>query len=101
MSFIPYPSSIYNVYYNRVKDLNNIIYIQCEEFRKKLDKLHACLTSIKNLSKDIKNLVPLKYLCEYESTIKEAYEELFGTETLVKTEIIKYYINNIYISSSS
>ena len=39
---------------------------------------------------NIKNLVFLKYLCK-----------LFDTETLVKTEIVKYYIDNLYVSSSS
>ena len=57
--------------------------------------------NIKNLTKDIKNLVSLKYLCEYENTIKETFEEPFDTETLVKTEIVKYYIDNLYVSSSS
>ena len=77
MSFIPYPPNIYNLDYDRVKELSNIIYIQREEFKKNLDKLHALRTSIKNLTKDIKNLVSLKYLCEYENIIKETYEELF------------------------
>ena len=59
MSFIPYPPSIYNLDYVRVKELSNRIYIQHEEFRKNLDKLHALRTSIKNLTKDIKSLVSL------------------------------------------
>ena len=101
MSFIPYPPSVYNLDYDRVKELSNRIYIQREEFRKKLDKLHALRTTIKNLTKDIQNIVSLKYLCEYETTIKETYEEYFNTETIVKTEIVKYYIDNLYISSSS
>ena len=62
--------------------------------------MYALRTSIKNLTKDIKNLVSLKYLCEYENTIKETYEEHFAIETLAKTEIVKYYIDNIYVSSS-
>ena len=64
MSFISYPLSIYNLDYDRVKELSNRIYIQHEEFRKNLDKLHALRTTIKNLTKDIKNLVSLKYFCE-------------------------------------
>ena len=70
MSFIPYPLSIYNLDYDRVKELRNRIYIQREEFRKNLDKLHVLSTTIKNLTKDIQNLVSLKYLCEYKNTIK-------------------------------
>ena len=101
MSFIPYPPSVYNLDYDRIKELSNRIYIQREEFRKNLDKLHALKTTIKNLTKDIQNLISLKYLCEYEITIKETYEEYFNTETIVKTEIVKYYIDNLYVSSSS
>ena len=77
MSFIPYPSSVYNLDYDHVKELSNRIYIQRDEFRKKLDKLHALRTTIKNLSKDTQNLVcdalnlggplttrqPMEYLC--------------------------------------
>ena len=70
MFFISYPHSIYNLDYDCVKELSNRIYIQHEEFRKNLDKLHALRTTIKNLTKDIQNLVSLKYLCEYENTIK-------------------------------
>ena len=40
-------------------------------------------------------------LCEYENSIKETYEEYFDSETIVKTEIVKYYIDNLYVSSSS
>ena len=101
MSFIPYPPSVYNLDYDRVKELSYKIYIQHEEFRKNLDKLHALRTTLKNLTKDIQNLLSLKYLCEYENTIKETYEEYFSTETIVKTEIVKYYIDNLYVSSSS
>ena len=101
MSLIPYPPSIYNLDYDRVKEVSNRIYIQREEFRKNLDKLHALRTTIKNLTQDIKNLLSLKYLCEYENTIKKTYEELVDTETLVKTEIVKYYIDNLCGSSSS
>ena len=100
MSFIPYPPSVYNLDYDRVKELNNRIYIQREEFRKNLDKLHALRTTIKNLTKDIQNLVFLKYLCEYGTTIKGTYEEYFNNETIVKAEIVKYYIDNFYVSSS-
>ena len=101
MSFIPYLLSVYNLDYDSVKNLSNIIYIQREEFRKNLDKLYALRTTVKNLTKDIQNLVSLKYLCENENTIKETYEEYFNTETIVKTEIVKYYIDNLYVSSSS
>ena len=101
MSFIPYPPSVYNLDYDSVKELSNRIYIQREEFRKNLDKLHALRTTFKNLTKDIQNLVSLKHLCKYENNIKETYEELFNLETLVKTEIVKYYIDNLYVSSSS
>ena len=101
MFFIPYPHSIYKLDYDHVKELSNRIYIQHEKFRKNLDKLHALTTNIKNLTKDIQNFVSLKYLCEYENTIKETYEELFDIETLVKTEIVKYYIDYLYVSSSS
>ena len=31
--------------------------------------------------------------------IQEAFDELFATETLIKREIIKYYIDNLYASS--
>ena len=53
MSFIPYPPSVYNLDYDRVKELSNRIYIQSEEFTKNLDKLHALRTTVKNLTKDI------------------------------------------------
>ena len=78
MSFIPCPPSVYNLDYDHVKELSNRIYIQHEEFRKNLNKLHDLRTTVKNLTKDIQNLVSLKYLCEYETTIKETYEELFN-----------------------
>ena len=93
--FFPYPPSIYNLDYDRVKELSNRIYIQREEFRKNLDKLHALRTTIKNLIKDIQNFASHKFLCEYKNTIKETYEEFFYIKTLVKTEIIKYYIDNV------
>ena len=103
MSFIPYPPSIYNLDldYDHVNELRNRIYIQCDEFRNNLDKLHALRTNIKNLTKNIQNLVSHKYLCEYENTIKETYEKFFNIETLVKTKIVKYYSDNLYVSSSS
>ena len=63
-----------------------------------LDKLNALRNTIKNLTKDMKNHVSIKYVCDYENTIKETYEEFFDTETLVKTEIVKYYIDNLYVS---
>ena len=101
MSFIPYPHSVYNLDYDRVKELSNRIYIQRKEFRKNLDKLYALKITVKNLNTDIQKLVSLKYLCEYENTIKETYKEYFNTENIVKTEIVKYYIDNLYVSSSS
>ena len=39
-------------------------------------------------------------MCEYEIAIKETFDELFTTKTLIKKEIIKYYIDNLYASSS-
>ena len=59
MSFIPYPPIVYNLDYDRVKELSNRIYIQREEFRKNLDKLRALRTTVKSLTKDIQNLVSL------------------------------------------
>ena len=50
MSFIPYPPSVYNLDYDRVKEFSNRIYIQREEFRKNLDKLHALRTTIGTLT---------------------------------------------------
>ena len=97
MSFIPYPPSVYNLNYDCVKELSNRIYNQREEYRKILDKLHALRTIVKNLTKDIQNLVSLKYLCDYENTIKESYEEYFNTKTIVKTEIVKYYIEKLVV----
>ena len=40
MSFILYRPSIYNLDYNRVKELNNRLYAQWKEFRELCDKLH-------------------------------------------------------------
>ena len=60
--FIPYPPSNYNLDYDCVKELSNKIYIQREEFRKNLEKLHALRTAIKKLTKDIQNLVSHKYV---------------------------------------
>ena len=101
MSFIPYPLGIYNIYYDRVKELNNRLYAQRKEFRETCDKLHNLRTTIKDLTTDIKNLTSLKYLNEYEVTIQEAFDELFATKTLIKKEIVKYYIENLYASSSN
>ena len=99
MSFIPYPPSIYNLDYDRVKKLNNRLYAQCKEFRETCDKLHTLRTTVKDLTIDIKNLTSLKYLNEEEIAIQESFDELFATETLIKREIIKYYIDNLYASS--
>ena len=92
MSFIPYPPSIYNIDYDRVKELNNRLYAQRKEFRESCGKLHNLRTTLKDLTTDIKNLTFLKYLNEYEVAIQEAFDELFATKTLIKREIIKYYI---------
>ena len=101
MSFIPYPPGIYNLDYDRVKELSNRLYVQCKEFRETCDKLHTLRTIVKDLTTDIKNLISLKYLNEYKITIQESFEELFATETLIKREIIKYCIDNLYASSSN
>ena len=69
ISFIPYPYGIYNLDYDRVKQLNNKLYVQCKEFRETCDKLHTLRTTIKDLTIDIKNLTSLKYLNEYEIAI--------------------------------
>ena len=94
MSFIPFPLVIYNLDYDRVKELNNILYAQCKEFKVNCDKLHTLRTTVKDLTRDIKNLTSLKYLNEYKLAIQESFEELFAIETLIKREIIKYYIDN-------
>ena len=65
MSFIPYPPGIYNIDYDRVKELNNKLYSQRKEFRETCDKLHNLRTTVKALTTDIKNLTSLKYLNEY------------------------------------
>ena len=57
-------------------------------------------TTVKDLTINIKNLTSLKYLNEYEIAIQEAFDEVFAVETLIKREIIKYYIDNLYASSS-
>ena len=101
MSFIPYPPSIYNLDYDRVKKLNNRLYAQCKEFRETCDKLHTLRITVKDLTIDIKNLTSLKYLNEGEIAIQESFDKLFATETLIKREIIKYYIDNLYASSSN
>ena len=101
MSFIPYPPSIYNLDYDRVKELSNRLYVQRKEFRETCDKLHTLRTIVKDLTTDIKNLISLKDLNGYEITIQESFDKLFATETLIKREIIKYYIDNLYASSSN
>ena len=101
MSFIPYSPSIYNINYDRVKELNNRLYAQRKEFRETCDKLHNLKTTVKDLTTDIKNLTSLKYLNEYEVAIQEVFDKLFATETLIRREIIKYYIDNLYASSSN
>ena len=101
MSFIPYPPGIYNIDYDRVKKLNNRLYAQRKEFREACDKLHNLRIIVKDLTTGIKNLTSLKYLNEYEVAIQEAFDELFATETLIRREIIKYYIDNLYASSSN
>ncbi|KAJ9672639.1 hypothetical protein PVL29_026030 [Vitis rotundifolia] len=101
MSFIPYPPGIYNLDYDRAKELNNRLYSQHKEFRETCDKLHNLRTTVKDLTTNIKNLTSLKYLNEYEIVIQEAFDELFATKTVIKREIIKYYIDNLYASSSN
>ena len=96
MSFIPYPP---NLDYDRVKELNNRLYAQRKEFRETCDKLHNLRTTVKDLTTDIKSLTSLKYLNEYKIAIQEVFDELFAIETLIKREIIKYYIDNLYASS--
>ena len=92
---------VYNLDYDHVKALNNRLYAQQKEFRETCDKLHNLRTTVKDLTIDIKNLTSLKYLNEYEIAIQEAFDELFATKTLIKREIIKYYIDNLYASSSN
>ena len=79
MSFIPYPLGIYNLDYDRVKELNNRLYAQWKEFRELCDKLHNLWTIVKDLTTDIKNLTSLKYLNEYEIATQEAFDEFFAT----------------------
>ena len=69
MSFIPYPLGIYNLNYDRVKELNNILYAQRKEFRETNDTLHNLRTTVKYLTIDIKNLTSRKYLNKYEIAI--------------------------------
>ena len=101
MFFISYPPGIYNIDYDRVKELNNRLYAQRKEFRETCDKLHNLRTTVKDLTIDIKNLTSLKYLHEYEVAIQKALDELFSIENLIKKEIVKYYIENLYASSSN
>ena len=92
MSFISYAPGIYNIDYDRVKELNNRLYAQWKEFRETCDKLHNFRTTVKDLTTNIKNLTFLKYLNKYEVAIQEAFDKLFATKTLIKREIIKYYL---------
>ena len=55
---------------------------------------------LKTLLKIFKTLFLINICVNTKNTIKETYEEFFNIETLVKTEIIKYYIDNLYVSSS-
>ena len=66
MSFILYHSGIYNLDYDRVKEFNNRLYVQRKEYKENCDKLHTLRTIVKDLTRDIKNLTSLKYLCEYK-----------------------------------
>ena len=68
------------------------MFAQCKDFRETCDKLHNLRTTVKDLTTDIKNLTSLKYLNKYEVAIQEAFDELFATKTLIKREIIKYYL---------
>ena len=77
------------------------MYAQRKEFRETCDKLHKLRTTVKDLTTDIKNLTSLKYLNEYEVAVQEAFDKLFAIETLIKREIINYYIDNLYASSSN
>ena len=79
MSFISYPLGIYNIDYDRVKELSNRLYDERKEFRETCDKLHNLRTTVKDLTIDIKNLISLKYLNEYEIAIQEAFDEFFAT----------------------
>ena len=101
MSFLPYPRGIYNIDYDRVKERSNRLHAQWKEFRETCDKLHNLRTTVKDLTTDIKNLTSLKYLHEYEVAIQKALDELFSIENLIKKEIVKYYIENLYASSSN
>ena len=101
MFFISYPPGIYNIYYDHVKELNNRLHAQRKEFKETCDKLHNLRTTVKDLTTDIKNLTSLKYLHEYEVAIQKALDELFSIENLIKKEIVKYYIENLYASSSN
>ena len=65
-----YLPGIYNLDYDRVKKLDNRLYIQRKEFRENYDKLYTLRTTVKYLIRDNKNLTSLKYLCEYEVVIK-------------------------------
>ena len=64
--------------------------------------MHNHGTYILQQTYSIRNIVlSYKYLNEYEIAIQESFDELFATKTLIKREIIKYYIDNLYTSSSN
>ena len=90
-SFIPYPPGIYNIDYDRIKELNNRLYAQRKDFRETCDKLHNLRTTVKDLTTDIKNLTSLKYLNEYEVAIQEAFDELFAIDPRGKTIVLQEY----------
>ena len=100
MSFIPYPPSIYNLDYDRVKELNNKLYSQRLDFRKISDKLNAARIHVKQVTKDITTINSLKHMSEYEIAITVAYNNLFEIETLVRKEILQFYIDTLYASPS-
>ena len=96
-SFIPYPPGIYNIDYDRIKELNNRLYAQRKDFRETCDKLHNLRTTVKDLTTDIKNLTSLKYLNEYEVAIQEAFDELFAIDPRGKTIVLQEYKKQIYM----
>ena len=70
-TFILYSPGVYNIEYDHINNINNKLYIQCIEFRNNRDRLHSIRSSIKILIKDIKILVPLKKLRQYEIKIRK------------------------------
>ena len=96
-SFIPYPPGIYNIDYDRIKELNNRLYAQRKDFRETCDKLHNLRTTVKDLTTDIKNLTSLKYLNKYEVAIQEAFDELFAIDPRGKTIVLQEYKKQIYM----